>query len=82
MSRILDRIMDGMDIETFLVCSSEEEGRRLTLQFFREIGFSDVDIVFIQFQGPGVRVRARAYVHRPGDTYGWLKVDTVKEDVK
>ncbi|MFZ5646858.1 MAG: hypothetical protein ACOY30_04470 [Bacillota bacterium] len=73
MSRILDRIMDGMDIETFIVCSSEEEGRRLTLQLFREKGFKDVDIVFIQFQGPGVRVRARAYVHRPGDSYGWLK---------
>lgn len=73
MSRILDRIMDGMDIETFMVCSSEEEGRRLILQLFREMGFKDVDIVFIQFQGPGVRVRARAYVHRPGDSYGWLK---------
>lgn len=75
MSRILDRVMDAMDVETFLVCSSEEEGRRLMLQFLKDIGFADVDIVFIQFQGPGVRVRARAYIHRPGDTYGWLKAD-------
>jgi hypothetical protein len=81
MSRILDRIMDGMDIETFLVCTSEEEGRRLTLQLIKEMGFSDVDIVFIQFQGPGVRVRARAHVHRPGDTYGWLKTGIEEEDV-
>ncbi|MFZ5634764.1 MAG: hypothetical protein ACOY40_18215 [Bacillota bacterium] len=82
MSRILDRIMDAMDIETFLVCTSEDEGRRLTLQFLKEIGFTDVDIVFIQFQGPGVRVRARAYVHRPGDSYGWLKVDIEEEDAQ
>jgi len=80
MSGILRRIMDGMDIETFLVCSSEDEGRRLILQFMKEIGFTDVDIVFIQFQGPGVRVRARAYVHRPGDTYGWLKAGRTGED--
>lgn len=80
MSRILDRIMDGLDIETFLVCASEDEGRRLIIQFMKEIGFSDVDIVFIQFQGPGVRVRARAYIHRPGDTYGWLKADIEEED--
>lgn len=73
MSRILDRVMDGMDIETFLVCSSEEEGRRLIIQLIKEWGFTDVDIVFIQFQGPGVRVRARAYIHRSGDVYGWLK---------
>ncbi len=81
MSRILDRIMDGMDIETFLVCASEDEGRRLVIQFMKEIGFTDVDIVFIQFQGPGVRVRARGYIHRPGDNYGWLKADIKEEDV-
>lgn len=81
MSLILDRIMDGMDIETFLVCASEDEGRRLVIQFMKEIGFSDVDIVFIQFQGPGVRVRARGYVHRPGDSYGWLKADIKEEDI-
>lgn len=80
MSRILDRIMDGLDIETFLVCASEDEGRRLMTNFMKDIGFSDVDIVFIQFQGPGVRVRARAYIHRPGDTYGWLKADIEEED--
>ncbi|GBF34782.1 hypothetical protein DCCM_3902 [Desulfocucumis palustris] len=82
MSRILDRVMDGMDIETFIICVSEDEGRRLTLQMFREMGFTDADIVFIQFQGPGVRVRARAYVHRPGDNYGWLKAGPVEGDVK
>lgn len=73
MTRILDRIMDGLDIETFIVCSSEEEGRKLIIQLLKDWGFNDVDIVFSQFQGPGSRIRARAYVHRSGDYYGWLK---------
>ncbi|MBE3586931.1 hypothetical protein [Desulfofundulus thermocisternus] len=73
MERVLDRVMDALDLETFLVCDSEEEGRRLILQLLQDMGFKDADVVFIQFQGPGVRVRARAYVHRSGDVYGWLK---------
>lgn len=73
MARPLERVMDALDLETCLVCASEEEGRRLMIQLARELGFQDVDIVFIQFQGPGVRVRARAYVHRSGSVYGWLK---------
>lgn len=73
MPRILDRIMDGLDIETFIVCSSEEEGRKLIIQLMKDWGLNDVDIVFSQFQGPGSRIRARAYVHRSGDHYGWLK---------
>lgn len=73
MANVMDKIMDGLDIETFLICGSEEEGRQLAVQLVKEWGFKDVDIVFIQFQGPGVRVRVRAYVHRSGDVYGWLK---------
>lgn len=45
------RIMDGLDIETFLICDSEEEGRQLAVQLVKEWGFQDVDIVFIQFHG-------------------------------
>ncbi|MGQ9674613.1 MAG: hypothetical protein ACUVX1_02990 [Chloroflexota bacterium] len=37
-----------------------------------ELGFKDVDIVFAEHTGPGIRVRARAYIHRPGDHYRWL----------
>lgn len=73
MSKTMDRIMDALDIETFIVCNSEEEGRQLIIQLLREWKFNDVDIVFSQFQGPGSRIRARAYVHRAGDVYGWLK---------
>ena len=73
MSRILDRIVDAIDFETFLVCASDEEGRKLIVQLIKEWGFKDVDIVFSQYQGPGSRIRARAYVHRSGDVYGWLE---------
>ncbi|HEX3031606.1 MAG TPA: hypothetical protein VHS59_05110 [Bacillota bacterium] len=73
MARILDQIMDALDVETFIVCSNDEEGRKLMSQLLVDWGFNDVDIVFSQFQGPGSRIRARAYVHRSGDVYGWLK---------
>ena len=73
MPSILKQIMDGLDIETFIVCSSDQEGRKLITQLLKDWGFTDVDIVFSQFQGPGARIRARAYVHRSGDVYGWLK---------
>lgn len=73
MSGVLDKIMDALDVETFLVCAGEAEGRKMIIQLMKELGFADVDVVFCQFQGPGVRVRARAYVHRSGDVYGWLK---------
>ena len=79
MSDILGRIVDGLDIETFLVCVSEDQGCRLMLQFMKDLGFQDVDIVFAQFQGPGARIRARGYIHRPGGTYGWLKMDMGEE---
>lgn len=73
MAKIIDRIMDGLDIETFIVCSSDQEGRKLVTQLLTDWGFTDVGIVFSQFQGLGARIRARAYVHRQGDDYGWLK---------
>ncbi len=75
MPNLLDRIMDALDIETFVVCRSDDEGRKLVLHMLKEWGLGDVDIVFSQFQGPGSRIRARAYVHRSGDRYGWLKAD-------
>jgi len=68
----LQHVMDALDVETFLVCRSEDEGRSLALEMMKSLGFQDVDIVFIQFRGPGVRVRARAYLNRAGDQYSWL----------
>ncbi|MFZ7102821.1 MAG: hypothetical protein ACOWWO_09190 [Peptococcaceae bacterium] len=72
MTKILERITDALDVETFLVCDSEEHGKKLALQMMKNLGFEDVDLVFIEFVGSGARIRARAYIHRPGDKYGWL----------
>ena len=59
-------LLDGVDVETFLLCADETEGRDLMLSLMNQMGFKDVDIVFIEHRGPGARVRGRAYVHRPG----------------
>jgi len=75
MHRALEQVMDALDVETFFVCPTEEEGRRLMLGLLKEMGFKDVDIVFIEYEGPGVRVRGRAYVYRPADRYRWLLID-------
>lgn len=72
MVKVLETVMDALDVETFLVCQNEEEGKQIGLQMMKNLGFDDVDIVFIEFIGPGARMRARAYLHRSGDKYGWL----------
>ena len=75
-------IMDGIDVETFFACSSEEEGRRLMLGLLAQMRFADIDIVFAQHAGPGARVRGRAYVYRPAATYGWLESSCGKESAQ
>lgn len=65
----LDLLLDGLDIETFFMCRDEAEGRSLMLALLTQLGFSDVDIVFIEHRGPGARVRGRAYLHRPGASH-------------
>ena len=76
MSKVFAHVLDAMDIETFLVCKSEEEGKYLALQMVKDMGFEDVDVVFVKFQGMGVRVRIRASINRPGDKYPWLDLDS------
>jgi hypothetical protein len=78
----LSSVLDALDVETFFVCTSEEEGKRLALDLMKELGFQDVDLVFIKFQGSGARVRARAYINRPGDNYPWLDPDNTGEDIE
>jgi hypothetical protein len=73
LNKVLEHIMDALDVETFLVCGNENEGRELIIKLLEDMGFKDVDVVFIQHEGPGARVRARGYVYRPGDKYQWLK---------
>lgn len=67
------KILDAVDIETFFVCQDEDEGRALAIALLEKFGLKDHDIVFIEHQGPGARVRARGYIHRAGDRYGWLE---------
>ncbi len=74
MNRTLkNSLIDAIDVETFISCSNEEEAKNIMLSFLKEIGFVDSDIVFVEHQGLGARVRARGYAYKPGDTYGWLE---------
>ena len=66
-------VMDGLDIETYLVCGDTQEGKRLALQLGKEMNLGDVDIMFEEFDGYGMRVRLRKYIHKPGNTYRWMK---------
>jgi hypothetical protein len=75
-SQVLKRVVDALDVETFLLCRDEEEGRALIQSLLKDMGFEDVDVVFAQHVGHGARLRARAYVHRPGDHYGWLEEES------
>ena len=70
--RALDRILDGLDIETYLMCASEQEGKDLALRLGQELNLGKVDIMFQEFDGYGMRVRLRKYIHRPGESYRWL----------
>lgn len=72
-SEIKKKILDALDVETFFVCENEEEARQLALGLMAEMGFAKADIVFLEMEGPGARVRVRTYIHRPGDRYGWLE---------
>lgn len=67
------RVVDALDIETFLICENEEEGRRISAGLMESMGCSDFDLVYIHHEGIGARVRIRAYVNRPGDRYTWLE---------
>lgn len=70
--RALDAVLDGIDVETYLVCAGEREGKDLALRLGHELNLGDVDIMFQEFDGYGMRVRLRKYIHRPGDSYRWL----------
>ncbi|MTI94812.1 MAG: hypothetical protein FH749_04900 [Firmicutes bacterium] len=73
MNKYLERIVDALDIETFVICRDEDEGMDIIRKMMGEMGLKDVDIVFCQHRGPGARIRARGYIFRSGDHYGWLK---------
>ena len=78
----LVHVLDALDVETFFVCTSEAEGKNLALSLMQNLGFKNVDLVFIKFQGSGARVRIRAYINKPGDDYPWLDLDATEEDIR
>lgn len=69
MTEVVNKVADALDIETYLLCSSEEQGKKMALQLMTELGLKNADVVFIQHLGSGARVRVRAYMHKPGDRY-------------
>jgi hypothetical protein len=70
---VFEKIVDAIDLETVLLCSSEAEAKRLSLQLIKELGFKEGDIISLEFTGSSARVRLRCNVYKPGDHYGWLK---------
>ncbi|HHY12674.1 MAG TPA: hypothetical protein GX529_08590 [Firmicutes bacterium] len=69
------RILDGCDVETFMLCNDLEEGKALGLRLMAELGFEDADVVFCEMGGPGVRIRLRGYVYRPSADYRWYGLE-------
>lgn len=69
---VLNRVVDSLDVETFIVCKNEEEGKKLGIQLMKDLGFRDTDVVFIEYGNGGVRVRLRVNIFKPGDYYKWL----------
>ncbi len=75
MKSAFENVMDAIDIETYIVCKNENEGRALALQLGKEMNLNEVDIMFMEFDGFGVRVRLRKYIYKPGDNYKYLNQD-------
>ncbi len=75
MTKALNQVADAIDIETFLVCKSEEEARELALALAQELNLPHGDIVFLEFKTWGARVRIRSYIHHPGDHYRWMDTE-------
>ncbi len=73
MTKAMSRVIDAVDVETFLYCRDEEEAKELALALVEEMNLRLGDVVFLEQRGFGARVRIRAYVHRPGDRYRWLE---------
>lgn len=68
-----DRIVDAVDVESFVLCESEQEARQIIAQLMSSMGLHRHLIVSLDFNGPGAHFRARGYVNRPGEAYTWLR---------
>ncbi len=69
----LEQIMDAIDIETYIICKDENEGKKLALQLGQEMNLGEVDIMYQEFDGYGMRLRLRKYVYKPGNVYKYLQ---------
>lgn len=72
MRTALEQVMDAIDIETYIVCKDEIEGKKLALQLGQEMNLGEIDIMYQEFDGYGVRVRLRKYIYKPGNMYKYL----------
>ncbi|HOE62923.1 MAG TPA: hypothetical protein PKW18_02625 [Candidatus Sumerlaeota bacterium] len=70
---IFNRVVDAVDIETTILCSSEAEAKGIGLEMLKALGFKDGDIVSVEFTGMSARLRLRGNVFKPGDKYQWEK---------
>jgi hypothetical protein len=75
MGKALSRVIDAIDIETFLYCKNEDEAKVLAESLAAELNLPHGDVVFLEQRGLGARVRIRSYIHHPGDHYQWLEGD-------
>ncbi|MDY0080555.1 MAG: hypothetical protein RBR95_08200 [Ignavibacteriaceae bacterium] len=73
MKRALDSVMDAIDIETYLVCADPLEGKKLAMQLGTELNLGEIDIMYEEFDGYGMRVRLRKYIYKPGNNYLYLE---------
>lgn len=78
MIKAISRVVDTVDIETYLLCKNESEGKKLALQLGEELNLGTVDIMYQEYDGYGIRVRLRKYIHKPGRQYGWLTPGELK----
>ncbi|MEW6654011.1 MAG: hypothetical protein AB1394_11170 [Bacteroidota bacterium] len=70
-----EQIMDAIDIETYIVCSDANEGKKYAMQLGRELNLGEIDIMYHEFDGYGLRVRLRKYIYKPGSSYSYLNRD-------
>jgi alkyl hydroperoxide reductase subunit AhpF len=69
----MSHLIDGLDIETYIACQNEDEGKYFARKLGQELNLGEVDVMYSEFDGFGVRVRLRKYVVKPGDKYEWIK---------
>jgi len=75
-------VLDGLDIETYLICKDEKEGRALAYALMSKLGLKNGDVVMTEPVGGGVRVRMRAMMNSPNEEPGWLSPEKKDADTR